>query len=319
VKIFLRSVSVSDGQGSQARFLAHLASLGMHEVTADADDADIVLLTDAPNGLALARFLLADPFVQRYEEKLFLHSEEPKPFRVWPGAYTSMPRSGLDRQTVAPIAYPCWAGALNRVVLERSKEAVQPRDPDLLYSFQGRISHPVRKAMMRVDHPPDALMQDTSKTYHHTGSDSGDKSDFQQTYVDLAMRSRFALCPVGWATSSIRLYEMMALGVAPVVIADRWNPPTGPDWSRFALFVRETDIRQLPGILRDAESEWQERGNEARAAWDEYFCEEKQFDTLVEALRVLEPEAKAGREVTRARWPISLPAMMIWALGAKLG
>ena len=47
-------------------------------------------------------------------------------------------------------------------------------------------------------------------------------------YVDVLLSGRFSLCPAGWAAVSFRIYESMALGICPVIIADELVPPNGP-------------------------------------------------------------------------------------------
>ena len=39
--------------------------------------------------------------------------------------------------------------------------------------------------------------------------------------------------------SSIRIFEMMEAGIAPVIMSNNWLPPVGPSWEEFALFVPE--------------------------------------------------------------------------------
>ncbi len=299
------------GSGPQARHLKHLAATSTHVVCDNPDEADLVLMTDMRGGQpfsSTARFFAA---VRRYRCKLFVHNEAPRPIRLWPGAYTSMPRSRIVPGFATAIAYPCWTGCLNRYVVSRSTAPPQSRRPDLLYSFLGRDCGNPRQQLFRLDHPNDTVVRDTSTIYDHWNSASATYDRMQREYVDTALRSKFSLCPKGWAESSIRLYEMMALGVAPVIIADRWVPPVGPDWPSFAVFVAERDIALIPDMLTALGSEWKARGQTARAAWDRYFAPKRQFDSLIHALTVLRPDAEAGRNLAAAMWPVTVPATMI--------
>ena len=56
------------------------------------------------------------------------------------------------------------------------------------------------------------------------------------------------LCPRGQGTSSIRLFEAMRMGIAPVIISDKWIGPKGPEWESFAVFVKEKDISRSARI-----------------------------------------------------------------------
>jgi hypothetical protein len=323
MRIHLHSVYPSRRQPpSQAQHLAYLAGLdpeGGNSLVDSPEEADVVLLTDVVFDGAFARRLVGDSFFRTFWDKLFLHSEEGMAFRVLPGVYTSMPRSRLDRWTARAIGYPCWSGALNPLVLEFSSIRSK-RTPDLLYSYMGRSSHPIRRRLLKGAHDPRTThIQDTTGRYEHRPGGAPEKEDFQSAYVEVATRSKFAICPRGWATSSIRLYEMMALGVAPVIIGDRWTPPLGPAWEDFACFIPERSVQHIPEILAVEEDSWETRGHGARRAWDEFFATNRQFRSLCSALKSLLPHATKGRRITSACWPINFPTMSIrqWGLARR--
>ena len=91
------------------------------------------------------------------------------------------------------------------------------------------------------------------------------------------------VCPRGVGTSTYRLFEAMEAGRAPVLLADQWVAPEGPDWSSFLLRIPEKRVVDLPEILRGHEPEAVERGAKARSAWDEWFAPDVRFHTAVEA------------------------------------
>lgn len=64
--------------------------------------------------------------------------------------------------------------------------------------------------------------------------------------------SVFALCPSGTGPNSIRLWESLAAGTIPVILADGWAPPGDRRlWDQAAVFCAETPdaIRALPDRL----------------------------------------------------------------------
>src|SRR5262249_40645272 len=64
--------------------------------------------------------------------------------------------------------------------------------------------------------------------------------------------SIFALCPSGAGPNSLRLWESIAAGVIPVILADTYEPPGNPQlWEAAAVFCRETAdaVRTLPSRL----------------------------------------------------------------------
>jgi hypothetical protein len=83
------------------------------------------------------------------------------------------------------------------------------------------------------------------------------------------------LCPAGWGPSSFRIFESMALGRCPVIIADQFIPCNGPKWSEFALFVSEKYIGELDSVLQKNEAKAQELGIKAKENWDTFFAGDK--------------------------------------------
>ncbi|QOC23778.1 exostosin family protein [Wenzhouxiangella sp. AB-CW3] len=64
--------------------------------------------------------------------------------------------------------------------------------------------------------------------------------------------STFSLCPSGTGPNSIRLWESIAAGAIPVILADTWAPPGQLRlWEQAAVFCRESpdEIRALPDQL----------------------------------------------------------------------
>ncbi|KAH6814658.1 Exostosin family protein [Perilla frutescens var. frutescens] len=70
-------------------------------------------------------------------------------------------------------------------------------------------------------------------------------------YQSEIMRSKFCLCPLGWAPWSPRLVESVALGCVPVIIADgiRLPFPSAVPWADISLTVEETAVDRLGDIL----------------------------------------------------------------------
>ena len=49
------------------------------------------------------------------------------------------------------------------------------------------------------------------------------------------------ICPRGWGSSSIRLFEVMEMGRVPVIISDAWVNEA-PKWADFSVRVSEADV-----------------------------------------------------------------------------
>jgi hypothetical protein len=166
-----------------------------------------------------------------------------------------------------------------------------PHEKHLLYSFMGGSTSWVRKRLLRQYQDcsiEDVSVKGTDFYKHWEAGDPESRSKQQRLYVETLLSSKFALCPRGAGHSSIRLFEAMEVGCAPVVLADSWIPVEGVDWS-FCLFVGEAELSRLDSIVRSHEKEWQERGAMARRTFEDNFSSvklgfllEKQIRRLIE-------------------------------------
>ncbi|XP_050112223.1 probable glucuronoxylan glucuronosyltransferase IRX7 [Malus sylvestris] len=70
-------------------------------------------------------------------------------------------------------------------------------------------------------------------------------------YQSEIARSKFCLCPLGWAPWSPRLVESVALGCVPVIIADGIRLPFDNvvPWAEISVNVAEKDVGKLAEIL----------------------------------------------------------------------
>lgn len=108
-----------------------------------------------------------------------------------------------------------------------------------LASFVGRYdTHPIRMKMR-------SSLSNLKGIY----IDEGDGK--QESYVDIMLRSRVALCPRGHGGSSFRFYEAMQLGVVPLLISDIDTRPFKDyiDWNSMSFFVK--DPQEIPKLLKN--------------------------------------------------------------------
>jgi glycosyltransferase involved in cell wall biosynthesis len=81
-----------------------------------------------------------------------------------------------------------------------------------------------------------------------------DMQEREREYLELLRQSAFSLCPSGSGPNTIRLWESLALGAIPVVLADGLRLPGDPMlWQEAAMFVRETPaaVAALPQMLAE--------------------------------------------------------------------
>lgn len=258
-----------------------------HELWSVAEEADAILFVENTHfdDLRWTR-LLRHPLIKQFRGKSFVYNEADKPWDVVAGLYCSMhPRHFVaDRHMPFPyIKLPCQPAAY-----EPATEAAQR----WLYSFMGAMSHPCRRSIMQLD-DPEAMLRNTSDfdVWHAEGDELERRS---REFATSLTGSAFVLCPRGIGTSSMRLFEALAAGRAPVIIADDWLAPPHVDWS-FAIRVPERRIHTIPDVLRAHADEAVERGDAARDAWLAHYSPERLFHTVGESLDCLLEGKRGGR------------------------
>ncbi len=211
----------TDGYHADARgsftSLAEVDSVGRHHLEHDPQEADAILFVDLqqhPHDPLLTR-LRRHPLARSYPDKTFVYDERDFPIYSLPGVYVGAPASWGQRLPVHGGPYP----SLLNAVPPTSQE------PDLLFSFRGALSHPVRKQLLRLSHPR-AVTEESASVFVGHGEYATDGAAFAR-YAELVQRSKFVLCPRGHGPSSFRLYEALGAGRVPVVVSDDWLPPPG--------------------------------------------------------------------------------------------
>jgi len=110
----------------------------------------------------------------------------------------------------------------------------------------------------------------------------------------------------------------MQVGRVPVILADDWVPPDGPDWPSFAVFVLEDRLLDLPAILASYEPRAATMGAAARRAWESYFAPEVQFHRFAEALRELKEEGHSHPNWARFGWPMKRICIRAYDAGRRM-
>ncbi|OAM89186.1 hypothetical protein AW736_14630 [Termitidicoccus mucosus] len=280
--------------GPALRNLHAVSTPRTHELVDNPDDAELVIFTDlAPD--AHYRSLRAHPLPRRRPADCFTVYHWHEPYGLLPGLYTETPRLRIgSRRHRAGLYWP----ERHTNPLVSTHLPLPEKDRPWLFSFLGRDSHPVRARVFSL--PPGhggkrALIEDTGR-YDHWKTTGEARDAALQNYVDSARDSYFGLCPRGLRKPSIRLFEMMQLGVCPVVLADGYVFPTGPRWEDFCLIIKERDAGRLWEILTGREAEAIERGRLAREEWERWFAVERQFNYIVGQLAAIRARPRAWPE-----------------------
>ncbi len=88
-----------------------------------------------------------------------------------------------------------------------------------------------------------------NRNVYGCGRDLDSQAKLTEMYNKLLLDSRFSLCPSGSGPNSIRLWESLAIGTIPVVLADTLDLPKHPLWDKACLFVPENKVSEIPKMI----------------------------------------------------------------------
>jgi hypothetical protein len=259
------------------------AKKSAHELVSDPEEADIIFFTD--EGLHPVTDSFNNSFYKRYWHKCFIFSQNDFPIPLLPGLYASLRKSEYDYSWCRTGFYVWDCPALDsQIVFTRYDQIPFPTNPQYLCSFAGSCQNAtIRQRLKELQHPRYVVRDVNRDTI--TANTLGDKewiNRLHQQYMTLIGNSSFSLCPRGNGTNSFRLYESMAMGRAPVILADDWVAPRKIPWDKFSIRIAERDYKSIFQVLEQEEYRAAELGERARQIWEQHFHPDKAFDQAVD-------------------------------------
>ena len=255
-------------------------------------DAIIIQENDSFKNFNYIKNLQEDQFISAYPEKVFTINTDDSATGLLRGIYTCLPKSRINSNLYKSVPYMEYPNEL--VSTAGFKEFTS----GYLASWRGNTkSNFLRPKMMEL------FNLNNRCELEHTDSWMDHDRDEKEKYISLMQNSKFSLCPSGWAPATYRIYESMALGRCPVIIADGFVPPSGPNWNEFALFYPQSKINDLLSFLLHHEPLAEKYGRNAYNAWKKYFCPmviKKYYAESLLSLIKATPKVSKSEEV--ARW-----------------
>lgn len=263
----------------------HQLSDGRYELVASPDDADVILVIFPwIDGEQVEKHDLVD----RFPDRCFAISTTAYPQYKAHGISTTASgfvsrfggriRTGGYTTNTSLFKNPFIEAELPGAGIDYPKQH--------FFSFIGRNCHPVRRALFEIKYSrSDILIEDSSNHFALWDEDRNEEklASAQRRFCNELKKSKFALCPRGISPNSIRLFEALKLGVAPVILSDDWTFPLGPRWGEFSIVVPEKHAGELERILGEYEDDYKSMGKQAAYAYENWFSEEAYFNFLVES------------------------------------
>lgn len=300
MKVFIDSLVVNELNRVLIKLHAR-ADEAQHTLVDQPEDAEMVLLCGNATGAEQMKRLKSHPAWRRYPNKCAVYCDDDVYLPLLPGVYSS-PHKGYS---TASGRVRCYSYIVRHV--KKGNPFVARLSPDrardMLFSFQGSTTSMVRKRLYKAEfRRADVLIEDT--THHTNWVPSANSERQQRAYVEITSRSHFVLCPRGGGTGSLRLFEVMQMGAVPVLLADDYVLPEGPDWDSFLVRVPEKEIDRLPSILEPLVPESVRRGALAAAAWQQWFSTEKEFNEIVNRAHAALASSRTSENLFRTLWPL---------------
>lgn len=283
MKIHLTSCETQPGAWRhQEEILRELweCSSRQHQLVDAPDEADIVIVGNIRDENWFAS-LRNHPVISKYPNRCFAVTETDDPKPLLRGIYTSAHRKLAFPSRCRTGAYTLQHPDFNNPCIERHCGGAFNSPKKYLFSFTGRNCHPVRTALLKQPFErDDVFVKDTSDFDLFTHQNEH-KASSQEFFVQAMEASKFVICPRGNGASSIRLFEAMRIGVAPILVSDDWILPKGPRWNAFALFVKESEIGDIEALAVRNEARWKEMGALAAQEYERHFSRTAYFDYVV--------------------------------------
>jgi hypothetical protein len=272
----------SDSQTKMVLQLFKIATSKKYTITNNPKEADLILVCDAYFD-NYGEIILKNEILKNYTNKCFLLSNVDKPLPVFRGILTSAEKSFLNFKRIRSCSYTSALPDFKNQFIENYYiNNEKPLEKKFLFSFIGRDSDPIRRPIFLTHFDRKDILVENTENSFNLYNRNNDFLKKQQYYFEILQRSKFALCPRGWGANSYRLFEAMMLGVAPVIIADKWVLPKGPDWKSFSIIIPSKNIKTLEKIIIQNEYRHVGMGIRAREAFVKYFDDKVFFDYIIE-------------------------------------
>ncbi len=274
-----------------------------YTLAASPQAADIILIGNVREE-HWGKQILQHELIKKHPGKSFSLSDADHPMILHHGIYASGTKSIFNFGRVRTGSYTLGSDEwLNPYIQAHRSSDPNSVKKEYLLTFVGRSAFSSRQFMRVRDavfnmkfERPDVFIEDSSRFNVWSLDNSVEKRRQQRHYYDVLLRSKFCLCPRGEGASSMRLFEALKLGVAPVIVSDHWIFPRGPRWHEFSIIIKEKHIGRVERVVEAHEHDYRAMGALAARAFEEHFSERVYFNYVVDncreiARRQIIPEA----------------------------
>jgi hypothetical protein len=153
------------------------------------------------------------------------------------------------------------------------------REKDILFSFVGSNTHPVRlKIAEHFNNDPDFLVYLKSWSI-------GIKDIELELFIEVISRTKFTLCPRGYGKTSFRLYESIQMDSVPVYITDEtWLPWENEiDWNESIIIVHPDNFKDIKNIILN--TDYDSKVKNLRRIYKDYLTYDRVYYNIIKLLK----------------------------------
>jgi hypothetical protein len=276
--------------------LRELLALHVNDLifTEDPNEATFIIFIGGING-EHNEYIKRNIIYKRFKKKCYLISDSGYGLKSVKGIYTSISKIEYNKS----IHEPGWYFPLSDLREHAIDNKIFKKE-NITCTFRGDLkTHKVRQEIHEL------IKSGISKinNYKSTNTDGRqikawidyDPSvimSLKNSFIQDILDSEFVLCPRGYNTSSMRIYEVMSLGRVPIIISDNWIRPRGPKWSKFSITIKEKEIYKLDEIVSKFAGKSRQMGEFARKEWEKWFSLEVYAKHMLSSIRKLEKRKK---------------------------
>ncbi len=268
------------GEIARIKNLLDVDTSAYFEIVDNYVDADLLVLIEScivKNQNNLEDYKKIINFSYSNGKKLFVINYEDTPSGILPGFYSS-----LEQKNFNSLFHRSWPHLrLPNELIDTNINQYSGND-DLLFSFSGSCSHPVRKILFNT-YPTinkKYSVREIKRWYNHELNEKA-------AYIDEILRSKFVLCPRGIALYSHRILETLALGRVPVIIADDWIPFTIQE-NDYYIQIKESKISKIEEILEFHLPLYDKFKGNAKFVYKKYFNDNNRYSVILNEIIKLE-------------------------------
>lgn len=257
------------------------------------DEADAIVIEEKYSfkNFRYIRQLKTDPIFKQYADKIFTINKDTHATGLIKGLYYSLPKKRFNPEKFAIVPY---FTSYNELILTEKAEITPYYSACWMGNTRSNVIR--KKIVMLYENDRDFNIKTTTSWYDHS-------IDEKKRYIDYLQNAKFSLCPAGWVPNSHRIYESMALRRCPVIIADQYVPPSGPEWESLALFISEKKLSSIKKILDSRQADFEKLGENAYRAWEKFFSPQSVCKYYVNQLiNIIEISKPSSVKAEFKRW-----------------